>query len=127
MFSTPLLKKAISADFSQGRKCVNQKGGIVNKYLIGIVFLFGLTQGKSEALDLDAMLIIKEVAEVSTKYKQCTGIKDDKKRLACFDSLTNYIKEKEKQYDNFLGQKEKDRLKLIDSVDNLANKKRIKK
>ena len=99
----------------------------MSKYLIAVIILLSLTQGKLEALDLDGMVMVKEVVEISNKYKQCTGIKDDKKRLACFDSLTNYIKEKEKQYDNFLGQKEKDRLKLIDSIDNLANKKRIKK
>ena len=99
----------------------------MTKYLLAVVFLLGLTQGKLEALDLDGMVMIKEVAEVSNKYKQCTGIKDDKKRLACFDGLTNYIKEREKKYDNLLGKKEKDRLKLIDNIDNLVNKKRIKR
>jgi len=127
LFSTPLLKKAIVADFSQGRECVNQKGGIVNKYLIAIVFLLGLTQGKSEALGLDAMLIIKEVAEVSSKYKKCTGVKDDKKRLVCFDDLTNYIKEREKKYDNLLDKEEGGKHKLIDSIDHLVNKKKINK
>jgi len=99
----------------------------VTKYLMAVVFLLCLTQTKLEALDLDGMVMIKEVAEVSNKYKQCTGIKDDKKRLACFDGLTNYIKEREKKYDNLLGKKEKDRLKLIDNIDNLVNKKRIKR
>jgi hypothetical protein len=94
---------------------------------MAVVFLLCLTQTKLEALDLDGMVMIKEVAEVSNKYKQCTGIKDDKKRLACFDGLTNYIKEREKKYDNLLGKKEKDRLKLIDNIDNLVNKKRIKR
>ena len=98
----------------------------MGKYLIAVVFLLSLMQGKLEALDLDGMVMIKEVAEVSNKYKQCTGIKDDKKRLACFDSLTNYIKEREKKYHNLLGKKEKDRLKLIDSIDSLVNKKRVK-
>jgi len=94
---------------------------------MAVVFLLCLTQTKLEALDLDGMVMIKEVAEVSNKYKQCTGIKNDKKRLACFDGLTNYIKEREKKYDNLLGKKEKDRLKLIDNIDNLVNKKRIKR
>ena len=94
---------------------------------MAVVFLLCLTQTKLEALDLDGMVMIKEVAEVSNKYKQCTGINDDKKRLACFDSLTNYIKDREKKYDNLLGKKEKDRLKLIDNIDNLVNKKRIKR
>ena len=66
----------------------------MSKYLIAIVFLLGLTQGKSEALDLDAMVMIKEVAAVSNKYEKCTRIKGDKKKLTCFDGLTNYIKEK---------------------------------
>ena len=92
----------------------------MNKYLIAIVFLFGLTQGKSEALDLDAMVMIKEVAEVSSKYKKCTGVKDDKKRLVCFDDLTNYIKEREKKYDKILGKKEGARHKSIDNIDNLV-------
>ena len=99
----------------------------MTKYLMAVVFLLCLTQTKLEALDLDGMVMIKEVAEVSNKYKQCTGIKDDKKRLACFDGLTSYIKEREKKYDNLLGKKEKDRLKLIDNIDDLVNKKRIKR
>ena len=44
------------------------------------------------------MVIIKEAVEVSKKYNTCTSIEDDKKRLACFDNLTNYIKEREKVY-----------------------------
>ena len=68
------------------------------KFLIGVVFILGLTQEKSEAVDLDSMLLIKEIVEVSKKYNKCTSIEDDKKRLACFDSLTNYIKEREKIY-----------------------------
>ena len=63
-------------------------------------FLLGLMQEKSEALDLDGMVIIKEVVEVSNKYKNCSDTKDNKKRLACFDNLTKYIKEKEKKYEN---------------------------
>jgi len=70
----------------------------VVKFLIGVVFILGLTQEKSEAVDLDSMLLIKELVEVSKKYNTCTSIEDDKKRLACFDSLTNYIKKREKIY-----------------------------
>ena len=68
------------------------------KFLIGVVFLLGLTQEKSEAVDLDGMVLIKEAVEVSKKHNMCTSIEDDKKRLACFDNLTNYIKEREKIY-----------------------------
>ena len=68
------------------------------KFLIAVVFLVGLTQGKSAAVDLDGMVIIKEAVEVSRKYNTCTSIEGDKKRLACFDNLTNYIKEREKIY-----------------------------
>ena len=68
------------------------------KFLIGVVFVLGLTQEKSEAVDLDGILLIKEALEVSKKYNTCTSIEDDKKRLACFDSLTNYIKKREKIY-----------------------------
>jgi hypothetical protein len=70
----------------------------VVKFLIGVVFVLGLTQEKSEAVDLDGILLIKEALEVSKKYNTCTSIEDDKKRLACFDSLTNYIKKREKIY-----------------------------
>jgi hypothetical protein len=70
----------------------------VVKFLIGVVFILGLTQEKSEAVDLDGILLIKEALEVSKKYNTCTSIEDDKKRLACFDSLTNYIKKREKIY-----------------------------
>ena len=68
------------------------------KFLVAVVFLLGLTQEKSAAVDLDGMVIIKEAVEVSKKYNTCTSIEDDKKRLACFDNLTNYIKEREKIY-----------------------------
>ena len=68
------------------------------KFLIGVVFVLGLTQNKSEAVDLDGMVLIKEAVEVSKKYNTCTNIEDNKKRLACFDNLTNYIKEREKIY-----------------------------
>ena len=72
----------------------------MSKYLIAVVFLLGLTEEKSEAVDLDGIIIIKEVVEVSNKYKNCSDTKDNKKRLACFDNLTKYIKEKEKKYEN---------------------------
>ena len=45
----------------------------MSKYLIAMVFLLGLTQNKSEALDLDGMAIIKEVVEISNKYKTCSA------------------------------------------------------
>jgi hypothetical protein len=70
----------------------------VVKFLIGVFFILGLMQEKSEAVDLDGMVLIKEAVEVSKKYNTCTRIEDDKKRLACFDNLTNYIKEREKIY-----------------------------
>jgi hypothetical protein len=75
----------------------------MNKYLIAVVFLLVLTHKKSEALDLDGMAIIKEVVEVSNKYKNCSDTKDDKKRLVCFDNLTKHIKEREKKYKNIYG------------------------
>ena len=77
------------------------------KFLIGVVFILGLTQEKSEAVDLDSMLLIKEIVEVSKKYNTCTSIEDDKKRLACFDSLTNYIKKREKIYNKHETTKDK--------------------
>ena len=77
------------------------KGGVVSKYIIAVVFLLGLMQGKTEALDFtDSMVVIKEVGVISQKYTKCSETKDDKKRLACFDSLTIYIKEREKKYEN---------------------------
>ena len=80
----------------------------MSKYIIAVVFLLGLMQGKTEALGLeneinrisDELLIIRELAVVSKKYTKCTITKDDKKRLACFDSLTIYMKEREKIYEN---------------------------
>ena len=86
------------------------KGGVVSKYIIAVVFLLGLMQGKTEALGLeneinrisDELLIIRELAVVSKKYTKCTITKDDKKRLACFDSLTIYMKEREKIYENLI-------------------------
>jgi len=75
----------------------------VSKYVIAVFFLLGLTQEKSEALDLDGMVMIKEVVEVSNKYKICSDTKDNKKRLACFDDLTIYIKERKKKHENIYG------------------------
>jgi len=78
----------------------------VSKYIIAVVFLLGLMQGQTEALTLEndsvilQSLMIKETALFSKKYKKCSDIKGDKKRLACFDSLTKYIEEREKKYDN---------------------------
>lgn len=80
------------------------KGGVVSKYIIAVVFLLGLMQGKIEALtgdsDLFQSLYIKETALHLKKYKKCSDTKDDKKRLACFDSLTKHGKEREKKYEN---------------------------
>ena len=77
------------------------KRGVMSKYIIAVVFLLGLMQGKTEALDFtDSMVVIKEVGVISQKYTKCSETKDDKKRLACFDSLTIYIKEREKKYEN---------------------------
>jgi hypothetical protein len=75
----------------------------VSKYLIAVVFLLGLTLNKSEALNLDGMIMIKEIVEVSNRYKNCSDTKDSKKRLACFDNLTKYIKEREKKHENIYG------------------------
>jgi len=87
----------------------------MSKYLLVMFFLLGLMQEKSEALDLDGMVIIKEVVEVSNKYKNCSDTKDDKKRLACFDNLTKYIKEREKKYENIYGFKKvsDDKVKML--------------
>ena len=69
----------------------------MSKYIIAVVFLLGLMQGKTEALDFtDSMVVIKEVGVISQKYTKCSETKDDKKRLACFDSLTIYMKEGKK-------------------------------
>ena len=56
---------------------------IVSKYIIAVVFLLGLVQGKTEALigdsDLFQALYFKETALHLTKYKKCSDTKDDKK------------------------------------------------
>ena len=76
----------------------------MSKYIIAVVFLLGLMQGKTEALkwdeDLFKDLWFKETTLHLTKYKKCSDTKDDKKRLACFDSLTKHGKEREKKYEH---------------------------
>lgn len=69
----------------------------MSKYIIAVVFLLGLMQGKTEALDFtDRMVVIKEVVVISQKYQRCSDTKHDKKRLACFDSLTIYYERERK-------------------------------
>ena len=65
-----------------------------------MVLLSGLMQGESEAVDIDMLLIVKEIKIISSKYYNCVEIKDDKQRLLCFDGLTAYINEREKKYKN---------------------------
>ena len=65
-----------------------------------MVLLSKLMQGESEAVDIDMLLIVKEVKIISSKYYNCVEIKDDKQRLLCFDSLTEYINKREKKYVN---------------------------
>ena len=74
----------------------------MNKYFIAVVLLLGLMQGKTEALEKDIFIILKEFGVISTKYKTCSDTKDDKKRLACFDILTKYLEEREKKYENLI-------------------------
>jgi len=74
----------------------------VKKYFIAMVLLSGLMQGESEAVDIDMLLIVKEIKIISSKYYDCVEIKDDKQRLLCFDGLTEYINEREKKYANLL-------------------------
>ena len=69
----------------------------MSKYIIAVLFLLGLMQGKTEALDFtDRMVVVKEVVVISQKYKKCSDTKDDKKRLTCFDSLTIYMNRERK-------------------------------
>ena len=72
----------------------------MRKYFIAMVLLSGLMQGESEAVDIDMLLIVKEIKIISSKYYDCVEIKDDKQRLLCFDGLTEYINEREKKYAN---------------------------
>jgi uncharacterized protein YjbI with pentapeptide repeats len=55
----------------------------VNKYIIAVIFLLSLMQGKSEAHGLE-----------------CANISDDKKRLACFDGLSSNTKKVDKVSNN---------------------------
>ena len=118
------------------------KGGVVSKYIIAVVFLLGLMQGKTEALGLeneinrisDELLIIRELAVVSKKYTKCTITKDDKKRLACFDSLTIYMKQREKIYENLIrldklevGSKKESEERLKNIIKNLDKALDLKK
>ena len=75
----------------------------MSKYIIAVVFLVGLMQGKTESLDFTGrMVVIKEIVVISQKYQKCSETKNDKKRLACFDSLTIYMKERESIYENLI-------------------------
>ena len=65
-----------------------------------MVLLLGLMQGESEAVEIDILLMVKEIKTISSKYYNCVEIKDDKERLLCFDGLTEYINEREKKYAN---------------------------
>ena len=89
----------------------------MSKYLIAVVLLLGLMQGKTEALEEEFFLLIKEFAVVSKKYEECSNTKDDKKRLACFDSLTKYIKERDKKYENFKRDSEKQLKNMMKDLD----------
>ena len=51
----------------------------MRKYFIAVVFLLGLTQNKSEAMNLDGMIMIKEVVEVSIDTKTVQTQKTIKK------------------------------------------------
>tara|TARA_B110000914_G_C15229734_1_gene339059 strand:- start:20 stop:304 length:285 start_codon:yes stop_codon:yes gene_type:complete len=90
----------------------------VKKYFIAMVLLSGLMQGESEAVDIDMLLIVKEIKIISSKYYNCVEIKDDKERLLCFDGLTEYINEREKKYANLS--------KLRTSKDDSINKHKEK-
>ena len=72
----------------------------MKKYFIAVILLSGLMQGESEAVEIDILLIVKEIKKISSKYYNCVEIKDDKQRLLCFDSLTAYMNEREKKYEN---------------------------
>ena len=89
----------------------------MSKYLIAVVLLLGLMQGKTEALEEEFFLLIKEFSVVSKKYEECSNTKDDKKRLACFDSLTKYIKERDKKYENFKRDSEKQLKNMMKDLD----------
>ena len=72
----------------------------MSKYIIAVVLLLGLMQGKTEALEKDIFIVLKEFGVITTKYKTCSNTKEDRKRLACFDTLTRYMGEREKKWKN---------------------------
>ena len=76
----------------------------MSKYFIAVVLLLGLMQGKTEALEPgnDIFIVFKEFGVITTKYKTCSDTKDDTKRLACFDTLTQYMEEREKKWENLV-------------------------
>ena len=76
----------------------------MSKYFITVLLLLGLMQGKTEALELgnDIFIVFKEFGVITTKYKTCSDTKDDTKRLACFDTLTQYMEEREKKWENLV-------------------------
>ena len=73
----------------------------MKKYFIAVILLSGLMQGESEAVEIDILLIVKEIKIISSKYLNCVEIQDDKKRLLCFDGLTAYLNEREKNMKTF--------------------------
>ena len=76
----------------------------MSKYFIAVVLLLGLMQGKTEALELgnDIFIVFKEFGVFTTKYQTWSDTKDDTKRLACFDTLTQYMDEIEKKWENLV-------------------------
>ena len=66
----------------------------MSKYFIAVVLLLGLMKGETEALEMDMFVVLKEFGVITTKYKTCSDTKDDTKRLACFDTLTQYMDER---------------------------------
>lgn len=63
----------------------------MNKYPIAIFLLLGLMHGEVEAKDREMMQMM-ELVVLSEKFEECRKNKDDKKRLECFDSLTEKLK-----------------------------------
>jgi hypothetical protein len=49
-----------------------------------------------EFLEDDILSIVKEIKAILSKYYNCVEIKDNWQRLLCFDSLSAYINEREK-------------------------------
>ena len=73
----------------------------MKKYYIAVILLSGLVQGECEAVDVDMLLIVNEIKTISSKYYNCVETKDDKQRLLCFDGLTAYMNEREKNIKTF--------------------------